>query len=79
MNHNHARARFIWCHHSGAWFAGFQKNTNEELGYTPPDKHGVSSYVAEINMNLGTAEEIAEALTEHARQAGICLPNAPTF
>ncbi len=79
MRPNHAPARFIWCHHSGAWFVGLQKNTNEELGYTPPDKHGVASYVAEIDTATETTEEIAAALIEHARQSGIELPNVPTF
>jgi hypothetical protein len=30
-------------------------------------------------MSIGTAEEIAAALIEHARQSNIKLPNAPTF
>jgi hypothetical protein len=80
MNHNHALAHFTWLPGSGTWSAGFCGDANEELGYAPPDEFSpVASYVAEIDMNLGTAEEIAAALIEHARQSGIELPNVPTF
>jgi hypothetical protein len=79
MRPNHALAHFTWLPGSGSWSAGFCGG-DDPVGYHPPAEFSsAASYVAEIDMNLGTAEEIAPVLIEHARQAGIELPNAPTF